>query len=489
MEKINRNLSVHFNSKLFTGIKHEDILSELENEINLEDIKSIQMTEKSCIVTLKSEQAKYKILNSEISLKNRSVNFFEIDKNVTNVTIKDAPCEVSDQFIATHMSKYGQVINGSIKRGVIKGTNIENGTRYVQILNCAPILPVRTNFGRFEIRLYADNNRTECSYCQQTNHPYYRCPTKPTSIKTCYNCNKQGHIAKYCKYDILCKHCGECGHIQRDCPAHKDETARKEYGDYFHEIIEGRNTRDNSSLDDETERKDTSGQADSNPTTDDNNSVNVLLGASNCKRLGKVSPNCINASISGATLENIDETIKLAKSKVFDKTVDKVVISLGTNDITKSKGDHDQVNINLTHAIHQVKCNFPNSVVGICTILPRKGKGPNITKCNDTVLNVNIFLKKLCIREQIECVDAYELFTKQGNVLKSLFDNTDSSGVHISVEGCTKIRDEIVTFFDSDKVISVELKTPRKRTNSALSSTPNSVERQNKQTRIVSPPV
>jgi hypothetical protein len=42
------------------------------------------------------------------------------------------------------------------------------------------------------------------------------CPTKPTSIKTCYNCNKQGHIAKYCKYDILCKHCGECGHIQRD---------------------------------------------------------------------------------------------------------------------------------------------------------------------------------------------------------------------------------------------------------------------------------
>ena len=90
MEKINRNLSVHFNSKLFTGIKHEAILSELENEINLEDIKSIQMTGKSCIVTLKSEQAKYKILNSEISLKNRSVNSFEIDKNVTNVTIEDA---------------------------------------------------------------------------------------------------------------------------------------------------------------------------------------------------------------------------------------------------------------------------------------------------------------------------------------------------------------------------------------------------------------
>ena len=63
-------------------------------------------------------------------------------------------------------------------------------------------------------------------------------------------------------------------------------------------------------------------------------------------------------------------------------------------------------------------------------------------------------------------------------MLKSLFDNTDSAGVHISVEGCTKIRDEIVSFFDSDKVIGVELKTPRKRTNSVLSSTPNYVERQ-----------
>jgi hypothetical protein len=63
-----------------------------------------------------------------MSLQNRSVNFFEIDKNVTNVTNKDAPCEVGDQFIATHMSKYGQVINGSIKRSVIKSTNNENGT-------------------------------------------------------------------------------------------------------------------------------------------------------------------------------------------------------------------------------------------------------------------------------------------------------------------------------------------------------------------------
>jgi hypothetical protein len=48
-----------------------------------------------------------------------------------------------------------------LEKSTLKGTNIENGIRYVQILNCAPILPVRTNFGRFEIRMYADNN-TRC---------------------------------------------------------------------------------------------------------------------------------------------------------------------------------------------------------------------------------------------------------------------------------------------------------------------------------------
>jgi hypothetical protein len=41
-------------------------------------------------------------------------------------TIKDAPYEVSDSYIATQMMKYGEVIPGSVRRGYIKGTNIEN---------------------------------------------------------------------------------------------------------------------------------------------------------------------------------------------------------------------------------------------------------------------------------------------------------------------------------------------------------------------------
>ena len=103
-----------------------------------------------------------------------------IKKPITNVTIKDAPYEVSDCYIATHMMKYGEVIPGSVRRGYIKGTNIENGSRYLQIINCVPPLPNRTDFGRFEVRLFADNNRTQCLHCKQTNHPSYARRQKPT---------------------------------------------------------------------------------------------------------------------------------------------------------------------------------------------------------------------------------------------------------------------------------------------------------------------
>jgi hypothetical protein len=40
------------------------------------------------------------------------------------------------------MMKYGEIIPGSVRRGYIKGTNIENGSRYLQIIKCAPTLPL-----------------------------------------------------------------------------------------------------------------------------------------------------------------------------------------------------------------------------------------------------------------------------------------------------------------------------------------------------------
>ena len=38
------------------------------------------------------------------------------------------------------------------------------------MLKCDKTLPNKTNFGRFEVRIFADNNRTECKYCRTTDH-------------------------------------------------------------------------------------------------------------------------------------------------------------------------------------------------------------------------------------------------------------------------------------------------------------------------------
>ena len=49
--------------------------------------------------------------------------------SITRVTVKYAPVELDDNDILGILSQYGQIIGGSIRQGVIRGTKIETGTR------------------------------------------------------------------------------------------------------------------------------------------------------------------------------------------------------------------------------------------------------------------------------------------------------------------------------------------------------------------------
>ena len=181
---------------------------------------------------------------------------------MTHVTIKDAPVELGDLAICTFMRQYGEVVQDSIKRGTIRGTNIETGTRYIQLINCVPTIPNITKFGRFEIRLFADNNRTQCRYCSRTDHPSYRCDMKPQRQERqryCFRCSSHEHIIRDCPHtDNVCFECGQEGHIKRNCnrneqTVRKDEQNEKitednEYGDYVHEIREGRETTEQDQI-------------------------------------------------------------------------------------------------------------------------------------------------------------------------------------------------------------------------------------------------
>ena len=163
---------------------------------------------------------------------------FDVDKIVTNVTIKDAPYELSDIFILQHMRTFVEVVEHSIRRGTIKGTGIETGTRYVQLVNCRKVIPVLTTFGRFKVRLFLDN-KTECKVCKDTGHPSFRCPQKEQQQRLCYRCKSPSHITRDCTNDIVCNYCNGQGHKKAECEAFIKSRARDIYGEYAEEILEG----------------------------------------------------------------------------------------------------------------------------------------------------------------------------------------------------------------------------------------------------------
>ena len=239
---LSKPLSVKCNTySMMKGLSHNEVLSELEKTIPKADIKSIQIKERECVVSV---MAKNKLILSSTNIQYRQVNFQDVECLITSVTIKDTRYEMPDSTITSFMSQYREIISDSVKHGKIKDTDIENGTRYMKLLNCVPVLPLTGSIGRFPLRLFADNNRTPCRYCGETNHPYFKCSSKPqrnskTEMK-CWNCNGP-HLKKDCPNPSLCFHCEKEGHAACDCP-------RKMYIEYFADILEGNESSDRESL-------------------------------------------------------------------------------------------------------------------------------------------------------------------------------------------------------------------------------------------------
>ena len=218
------------------------------------------------------------------------------------------------------------------------------------------------------------------------------------------------------------------------------------------------------------------------------------MGASNGIRLGIFDENLINASISGATLSQIDEVIDRALFKAEEKSceIGNIVVCLGTNDISKNRDDSDQINVSATRAITKLKHQFPNSKIGMCAIIPRKGNSMNIQTHNETTANVNRFLQKLCLKDSVlEYVDIYSDFFKEGVVNKTMFDKNDSNGIHVAGEGVKRMTEKIRLYFERAEKLTDDAcpGTPleRKRYRSEISITPTSAERKTKLSKFESP--
>ena len=69
MAKVQRHVSIHFNTSFFKGITHEEILSEVEKKVELDNVGSVQFTETDCIISVKDLITKEKFISGGITLK------------------------------------------------------------------------------------------------------------------------------------------------------------------------------------------------------------------------------------------------------------------------------------------------------------------------------------------------------------------------------------------------------------------------------------
>jgi hypothetical protein len=74
MAKVQRHLSIHFNIRFFKGITYEEILSDVEKKVELDNIGSVQFTETDYN---SSEGLEYegKLISGGITLKTGQLTF------------------------------------------------------------------------------------------------------------------------------------------------------------------------------------------------------------------------------------------------------------------------------------------------------------------------------------------------------------------------------------------------------------------------------
>ena len=488
-ELLTRPMSVHFYHRFLKGLTHEKILGAIEQSIGRDKLKSIQILDKTCVITVKDENSKTTLLTESIVIDFQTVRFTSVEKNITNITIKDAPVEMSDEYISTQMIRFGDVINGSIKRGKIKGTEIENGTRYIAIVNCIATLPLTTNFGRFTVRIFGDNNRTPCFRCGQTDHPSYRCQNRGEFVRKWHRCGSLEHMIRECSAadERKCHFCNETGHLQRDC---SKKQRLDMYGEYAGDIDETntstcttdspgqqllQSTRPiNFSESDiaivdaglnvnkpqraqeynETPSESLKDHQEATSEIPESHVNTVILGASNANRMEIKDDNTWNASINGASFSEIDRLIDKANN-MSTETMEKVVVQLGTNDIMTTKNDTDQVTIKIIEALEKVEIAFPSASIGLCSIIKRKAKGTRPQAFNEAVVKLNGFIKKLCdSRDNLTLVDCYDAVTKDTNPIGTLYDKNDTSGIHVNSTGAMKILGTMQAFMRASSTVA-----------------------------------
>ena len=350
------------------------------------------------------------------------------------------------------------------------------------------------------------------------------------SQKICSRCKCDGHAFKDCTNDIICNFCSEPGHKQKDCTKYKNVQV---YGDYAHEICEGRAASLDQSNDDtvrkddpieeiqinlhsenayEDNNKDAEVTDVSKDTENDNSLIEkaavsepktsettfealskervfLVLGDSNSLRVHFKDPDVKNISISGGSALTVNELLEKAESEAGDKKVKRIAVHLGTNDISRYKSDSNQTILEITTALGKVHEKFPTSEIAFSSIPHRRGKSPVTESLNKTTKLVNEYFLKMAKKESHIYFLSNDDLMKDGIPMKSMYDINDIRGVHLSGKGASVLEENIQSFFDSGSVpgFDFDIGTPqgRKRNRSVMSNTPPSDKQSDKTKKVI----
>ena len=459
MTQLKRPLTLSFQTRGLGRLAENDVVTALTQRVKSKDIKAVQVTESACRVTMANVSAKQRLISSTITLKNKELSLNDVDRSITHVTVKDAPYEMNDMVVSSALAAYGEVVQGSIRRGKVKDGEIETGTRYMSLYDAKDIVPSTVTVGDFDLRVFCDNNRTECKHCGLTSHPHYKCPVKPKNERACYRCFSTRHMVQDCTNDIVCRYCSQTGHSQSKCDEYKEFGEKKKYGEYYHDIREGREDNEaspNKPKTEVTKANETAPPKAAQPRTEEqsggdsemtNTSSQIqeevdidtlVLGDSNLKHVAN-STNVFIQAESGATFLSTKSLMGAASKQTDTSGIKTVVLHLGTNDVTRHGGV--DIMLNASRAITDVENKFPDANIAICSVPPRKGSERQQSNANDTTVAVNSYLHALCRRggQMLFYIDTYALLSPKGSLANHLFSKTDPSGVHFSRQGKVEV--------------------------------------------------
>lgn len=170
--------------------------------------------------------------------------------DIVVVSFMHLPAYILDREIETNLRNVGVEVRSQVYRRYYPGTNVADGTRYVnikfppQIKSLNYLMKFNTVHGPQMFKVKHDNMSKVCSNCLSSDHLYADCP----HFK-CFLCGEQGHTKKRC----VTERCGGCRNFPKLCLCREDNINSTDKANDEEDVIE-----------DETKIDDATGSDDSN---------------------------------------------------------------------------------------------------------------------------------------------------------------------------------------------------------------------------------